>query len=123
MSSKKETYDGVLKGTTTYEYDELLRLKATKEERNGQVYREITYSYDDSGNRSQEITTLNGIETVKDYTYGTGNLLLGYTVTTDEKKTDEVKYTYDKNGNLTGEYVILENGKITKTFEKDKKKG
>lgn len=42
---------------------------------------------------------------------GTGNLLLGYTVTADEKKTDEVKYTYDKNGNLTGEYVIFENGK------------
>ena len=75
-----------------------------------QVILTISYSFDDSGNRSQEVTTLQGVESTKNYTYGAGNLLLGYTVTTDEKKTDEVKYEYDKNGNLTGEYIILENG-------------
>jgi hypothetical protein len=40
----------------TYEYDELVRLKSIKEERNEQAYREVKYSFDDSGNRIQEIT-------------------------------------------------------------------
>ena len=59
----------------TYEYDELVRIKSIKEERNEQAYREVTYSFDDSGNRIQEITTLQGVKTIKDYTYGAGNLL------------------------------------------------
>gem|GEM_PF-4582401 len=120
MSSKKETYDGVLQGVTTYEYDELVRLKSIKEERNELPYREVTYSFDDSGNRSKEITTLNGVKTTKDYTYGAGNLLLGYTVTEGEKKTDEIKYEYDKNGNLIGEYIVFENGTEYTNNEKPK---
>ncbi len=75
-----------------------------------QVILTISYSFDDSGNRSQEVTTLQGVESTKNYTYGAGNLLLGYTVTSNDKKIDEVKYEYDKSGNLTGEYILYKNG-------------
>ena len=117
---REETYDGVLQGETSYEYDELLRLISTKENRNGAEYRNITYCYDDSGNRIKEESTENGVKTTKNYTYGEGNLLLGYTVTTGDKKTDEVKYEYDKNGNLVKEYDLLKNGEECSDSDKPK---
>ena len=54
MSGKTETFDGVEHGKTEYKYDNLLRLVSTKETRNEENYRDITYSYDDSGNRIKE---------------------------------------------------------------------
>ena len=112
MSGKTEIFDGVKRGEILYEYDDLLRLVSTKETRNEESYRDITYSYDDSGNRIKEESVEKGVKTTKDYTYEAGNILLGYTVTTGDEKTDEVKYEYDKNGNLIKESVLLENSRV-----------
>ena len=113
MSGKTEIFDGVKRGEILYEYDDLLRLVSTKETRNEESYRDITYSYDDSGNRIKEESVEKGVKTTKDYTYEAGNILLGYTVTTGDEKTDEVKYEYDKNGNLIKESVLLENSRVS----------
>ncbi|MBQ5989431.1 MAG: hypothetical protein IJL67_08055 [Oscillospiraceae bacterium] len=118
MSGKKETIDGVKKGETSYGYDELGRLVTITE--TGKENRNITYSYDDSGNRIKEESLENNIKETTNYSYGEGDLLLGYTVTTGDRKTDEVKYEYDKNGNLTKEFVLVKNGAACSDKDKPK---
>ncbi len=121
MKSKKETFDGILQGITSYKYDELERLISTDEQRNEENYRNISYSYDDSGNRIKETTDLQGVKTVKEYSYDNNNIFTGYTVKDkDGNIREKVKYEYDKNGNQTKEFVLFENGTENKDSETPK---
>jgi len=96
QTSKTEVVQGVNKGTTTYTYDALNRLKIVTEP-GGKL---TEYSFDPSGNRIAEKVTEGSAMTMTAYAYNEQNRLLS---TTEVKpaETQVVKYTYDNNGNMT----------------------
>lgn len=95
MTSKTETVNGVSKGTTSYTYDVLNRLK-TVTEPNGRV---TVYTFDASGNRQTETITFEGNTTVNTYTYNEQNRLMGITTKVNNVIIKVSEYTYDANGN------------------------
>jgi len=96
QTSKTEVVQGVNKGTTTYTYDALNRLK-TVTEPSGKM---TEYSFNPSGNRIVEKVTEGDAVTMTAYAYNEQNRLLS---TTEVKPTETqvVKYAYDNNGNMT----------------------
>lgn len=94
--SKTEMQNGIAIGTTTYTYDELNRLSRVQEP-NGRV---TSYTYDASGNRTQEKVVQGSQVTLTLYTYNEQNRLMSVTEvkTSGEKQIDQ--YKYDNNGNL-----------------------
>jgi RHS repeat-associated protein len=84
-----------VKGTTSYLYDDLNRLR-TVTEPGGKA---TAYTYDAAGNRKTEVITLNGVyDKTITYTYDNLNQLLNVTYSGSENYTDS--YFYDANGNL-----------------------
>jgi len=88
-------------GTTSYEYDNLNRLKKSIEP-DGRV---TEYTYDAAGNRVTEKVTVSGQATNKTYAYGDQNRLTKVTTINHDGHTLENALTYDKNGNLLGSLV------------------
>ncbi|GBG07986.1 RHS repeat-associated core domain-containing protein [Paenibacillus agaridevorans] len=106
--SKTEMQNGTTIGTTTYAYDELNRLSRVQEP-SGRV---TTYTYDASGNRTQEKVVQGSQVTLTMYTYNEQNRLMDTTEvkTSGEKQIDQ--YKYDNNGNL-----IFKGREVTKVFD------
>jgi hypothetical protein len=70
----------------------------------------FTYTYDNNGNRTQQIETQNGFTTnqaeTTDYHFDNTNRLTGITITESSGNTRATTYTYDANYNRTGEITI-----------------
>lgn len=94
--TKDEVVNGVSKGTTTYGYDALNRLQSVKEPSG----KKTEYTFDGAGNRLTEETTEGTTISLLTYTYNEQNRLLSTTEVKTTGETDQVKYTYDNNGNL-----------------------
>jgi RHS repeat-associated protein len=95
------------KGTTSYTYDELNRLK-TVTEPSGKV---TTYTYTSAGNRNTETVVEGSNTTVKTYTYDSLNRLLSIIVSLNTVTVENTAYTYDNNGNqLTSRVDSYVNG-------------
>ncbi len=103
--SKTETVGGVLKGTTSYEYDGLGRL--TKVVTPDGV--QNVYTYDGAGNRLTKTSTAGEESAVTEYTYDEQNRLLN-TSAYVTGGTDEVNtyYGYDNNGNQISRWTQTE---------------
>lgn len=84
------------KGTTSYTYDSLNRLKTVKEP-SGKT---TEYVFDKAGNRTREIVTLDGKTTSTLYTYNEQNRLVSTLVEVNGERRI-TNYTYDNNGNMT----------------------
>lgn len=115
QTSKTETINGTLKGTTNYTYDSLNRLAEVLEpkktaETSG---KRTKYTFDAAGNReTEQITTSTAAGTqVKrsTYKYNEQNRLLSTTEETGDGTKKTTTYSYDPNGNLT-----------TKSFEQSR---
>ncbi|MDQ6423102.1 S8 family serine peptidase [Paenibacillus sp. LHD-117] len=108
QTSKTEMQNGVTIGTTTYTYDELNRLSRVQEP-SGRV---SSYTYDASGNRTQEKVVQGSQVTLTLYTYNEQNRLMNTTEvkTNGEKLIDQ--YKYDNNGNL-----IFKGREVTKVVD------
>ncbi|MCX7920801.1 MAG: S8 family serine peptidase [Clostridia bacterium] len=94
--SKYEKINGVEKGTTSYSYDELNRLKNVVEP----TGKTTSYTFDKAGNRETETVTQGAVTSVTKYAYNEQNRI---TFTLEEKtdgSKETVRYTYDNNGNL-----------------------
>ncbi|TYQ17646.1 UNVERIFIED_CONTAM: YD repeat-containing protein [Acetivibrio alkalicellulosi] len=91
QTSKFEIVNGVAKGWTYFEYDDLNRLKKVIEP-NG---KETVYTFDAAGNRKTEAITEQGITTNKTYHYNDRNWLTEIEVSGAET----IEYSYDKEGN------------------------
>jgi RHS repeat-associated protein len=94
--SKTEKVNGVEKGTTNFDYDVLNRLQKVTEP-NGKI---TEYTFDQSGNRLSENTTLGAAITLISYGYNEQNRLLGIVEIKSIGETQQVNYAYDNNGNL-----------------------
>jgi RHS repeat-associated protein len=95
------------KGTTSYTYDELNRLK-TVTEPSGKV---TIYTYTSAGNRNTETVVEGSNTTVKVYTYDSLNRLLSIIVSLNTVTVENTAYTYDNNGNqLTSRVDSYVNG-------------
>ena len=103
--SKTETVGGVLKGTTSYEYDGLGRLTKTVTPDGVQN----VYTYDGAGNRLTKTSTAGEESAVTEYTYDEQNRLLN-TSAYVTGGTDEVNtyYGYDNNGNQISRWTQTE---------------
>ncbi|MDD2402550.1 MAG: DUF6531 domain-containing protein, partial [Clostridia bacterium] len=108
QTSKEEMINGVIKGTTNYEYDELNRL-AKVTEPNGKI---TTYTYDYAGNRAKETITQEGVTVENEYSYNEQNRLTTITTQTDDVVTETTTYSYDNNGN---QLTTSKNGQVTIT--------
>ena len=93
--SKSEVINGIDKGTTTYTYDELNRLK-TVTEPSGKT---TAYEYDKAGNRAKETVTEGENTVVTTYTYNEQERLMEE-VCTENAVVTTYSYQYDNNGNL-----------------------
>jgi len=82
-----------------YSYDSKNHLtQATKTHNSGMV-RQYNYTYDDNGNRTQDVLEVSGQSTVTtNYTYGASSELLNKQIQGGATTT----YSYDGNGNQTG---------------------
>ena len=84
--------------TIQYTYDALARLQAADyyegDNLSAAPTRQYTYAYDPAGNRTKQIMTVSGTQTITDFTYSAANQLTGDGTNT---------YSYDDNGNMTGD--------------------
>jgi RHS repeat-associated protein len=98
------------KGTTSYTYDDLNRLKEVDEKYSGKI---TEYAYDGFGNRTSATINQNGImkEEIYDYNYYS-NLLEKVTFKTGSTVDEVISYGYDGNGNLISSET-KKNGTIT----------
>ena len=101
QTSKFEIVDGVVKGTTDFEYDDLNRLEKVTEPEG----RETVYTFDAAGNRKTEAITESGATVNKIYHYNDKNWLEEVEVLGAET----IEYDYDEDGNQT-EVRKVENG-------------
>jgi RHS repeat-associated protein len=101
QTSKFEIVDGVVKGTTDFEYDDLNRLEKVTEPEG----RETVYTFDAAGNRKTEAITESGATINKIYHYNDKNWLEEVEVLGAET----IEYDYDEDGNQT-EVRKIENG-------------
>ncbi|MDQ2085524.1 RHS repeat-associated core domain-containing protein [Herbivorax sp. ANBcel31] len=101
QTSKFEIVDGVVKGTTDFEYDDLNRLEKVTEPEG----RETVYTFDAAGNRKTETITESGTTVNKIYHYNDKNWLEEVEVLGAET----IEYDYDEDGNQT-EVRKVENG-------------
>ena len=101
QTSKFEIVDGVVKGTTDFEYDDLNRLEKVTEPEG----RETVYTFDAAGNRKTEAITESGATVNKIYHYNDKNWLEEVEVLGAET----IEYDYDEDGNQT-EVRKIENG-------------
>ena len=111
--SKTETVFGEDKGTTSFTYDSMNRLKTVTEPSN----KVTEYGYDKAGNRKIETVTENGVVSQMTYTYNEQERLMN-TVQTAENTTKTVFYYYDNNGNLYGqneEIIKPDTGEMSET--------
>ncbi|AOT69950.1 RHS repeat domain-containing protein [Geosporobacter ferrireducens] len=83
------------RGTTTYTYDSVNRLKEVQEP--GGI--KTTFEYDKAGNRTAQIEVLAGAVKLTNYSYNNKNQLERETLQ-EAGKTIEKTYHYDANGNL-----------------------
>ncbi|MCL6457767.1 MAG: hypothetical protein K6T85_07155 [Gorillibacterium sp.] len=97
QTSKNESIRGTTKGTTTFTYDGLNRLKTLVEPEGTRT----EYTYDAGGNRKTEKVTSGSNATTTLYTYNAQNWLMSTSVSTEGTQ-DLTKYTYDFNGNRIG---------------------
>ncbi|MTI58360.1 S8 family serine peptidase, partial [Geosporobacter ferrireducens] len=83
------------RGTTTYTYDSVNRLKEVREP--GGI--KTTFEYDKAGNRTAQIEVMAGAVKLTNYSYNNKNQLERETLQ-EAGKTIEKTYHYDTNGNL-----------------------
>src|SRR5690606_34220348 len=108
IESYSYTYDGAgnqltktdSKGTTTYTYDSVNRLKKVVEP-DGKT---TQYSYDWAGNRTIESVTHQGATVITTYKYDQQNRLIS-TKTQAGQYTENTNYIYDANGNMRSKVV------------------
>ena len=107
QTSKTETINGTLKGTTNYSYDSLNRLtEVTEPKKTTETSGKLTkYTYDAAGNReTEQITTSTAAGTqvtLNTYKYNEQNRLLSTTEETGDGTKKTTTYSYDPNGNMT----------------------
>ena len=107
QTSKTETINGTLKGTTNYTYDSLNRLtEITEPKKTTETSGKLTkYTYDAAGNReTEQITTSTAAGTqvtLNTYKYNEQNRLLSTTEETGDGTKKTTTYSYDPNGNMT----------------------
>lgn len=117
MENKTEIINNVNKGTTTYQYDELNRLKNVSEQDGARI---INYTYDPAGNRETEIIQMGTTRIESEYEYDGQDLLLS--IDTVEKvngvvkETYQTSYQYDDNGNMT---EIWKDSTLERKYEYD----
>lgn len=92
---KTEVLNGQDKGTTSYTYDSVNRLKSVT----GPSSKVTQYSYDKAGNRKTETVVENNITSLTTYNYNDQERLMS-TVQTIGGTTKTVSYNYDYNGNV-----------------------
>ena len=116
---KTETINGVSKGKTQFDYDELNRLKVVTEHADeAAANQKITiYTYDKSGNRETELITESSGSIFKKYDYNEQNRLNYYTKRngTDDTGTllETISYAYDNNGNQLTEVKTVDTTQTT----------
>ncbi|MCI5892149.1 MAG: hypothetical protein MRZ66_01920 [Clostridiales bacterium] len=93
--SKTEISNGQNKGTTSYTYDSVNRLKSVTEPSS----KVTQYSYDKAGNRKTETVVENNVTSLTTYNYNDQERLMS-TVQTIGGTTKTVSYNYDYNGNI-----------------------
>ncbi|TCM99391.1 RHS repeat-associated protein [Paenibacillus sp. BK033] len=103
--TKNEVVNNSNKGTTTFQYDKLNRVR-TIQEPDG---KKTEYTYDHAGNRSQEKLTASGNLKVTSYKYDERNRLLSTTEVKTSGETQQYKYTYDNNGNMLTKTTEIRN--------------
>ncbi len=107
QTSKTETINGIIKGTTYYIYDRLNRLIEIQEPKKETeiVGKNTSYTYDATGNRETERTTTSKEAetktTLTTYKYNEQNRLMSATEETGDGTKKTTTYTYDGNGNMT----------------------
>lgn len=99
------------KGHTTYMYDSLNRLTNVKE-----PLKDISYTYDGSGNRETETVIESGNTTISTYNYSSTNRLESVISKQGNKTVESRKYEYYNNGNVKNEVVENESGEEVKNY-------
>lgn len=107
--------------TTSYTYDANNQINTLKTiSKAGTVLSNIEYAYDERGNISKEDSTIDGVKTVKSYTYDEEEQLLSSTHKTGST-TKEYSYLYDQVGNKLAATETINGKETRKQYKFDNK--
>ena len=103
--------------TEAYKYDEkdnVVEIVSAKGDE--EIYRE-EYTFDKQGNCIKKVHSADQLANVTTYTYDASNLQTGEKRTIKGKPSQDIRYTYDKTGNLVLKKVFDGEGKLTHTYQ------